>query len=258
MVIDGHVHVTQKGWAVFNPEQMRSEGVDCALAFTGEWLAACKTLDALRRSNEHLAQLRDSNAGALIPFATTHPKFGTEGAEELLRAIRDRGMAGVAFNPHQQSEGAWVGDFNLLTELGHGPIVEVLRELKAPVLFDCDYLAFYSSPAQLAELARRLPDSPIIMGHFGWMNMWPMCIDVATKQDNLFMGTSAAPPMAIRQAVCRVGAGRVIFGSDFPCDRPLTVQYELRKVRELGLPDSQEEAILGANLLKLGVRPQSL
>ncbi len=256
MIIDGHVHVTRSGWAAFDAQALRAQGVDCAVAYTGSFLSDAASLEAQRAMIDHLADLRDAQPDAIVPLATVHPKFGEDSAAELVRAIRVRHMAGAAFNPQQQNEGTYGRLFNVLLRLGRGPIFEALRELKVPILFDCDYIPEYSSPGQLAELARRLPDSPVIMGHFGWGNMCSMCIDVAAEQGNLYMATASAPPLAIRQAVKRLGAERVIYGSDWPCDEGRTVAYELRKVRELHLRPAEEEAILGGNLRRLGLAPR--
>lgn len=250
MIIDGHVHISEGSWSVNRQQQIHAEGVDAILCYTGSFRATEESMEVARNNNDFLANLRDSHPNIFLPFATVHPRFGQEAAQELARAIRERGMSGVAFNPQQQ-------DFNVLADLGHSEVLGTLRELAVPILFDCDYLPRYASPAQLAEFSRRVPGSPIILGHFGWANMWPMAIEVAARMDNLFLETPSAPLLAIKNAVARLGAERVIFGSDFPCSEGTTVAYELEKVRGLQLPASGEEAILGGNLQRILKLPAS-
>jgi predicted TIM-barrel fold metal-dependent hydrolase len=60
--------------------------------------------------------------------------------------------------------------------------------------------------------------------------------------------TASVPTLGIKQAVERLGAERVVFGTDFPCDNGNTVAYELAKIRALRLPAAQEGAVLGGNL----------
>lgn len=244
MIIDGHVHIAESWWPDDAFARLAEEGVDRVLGYSGVFPQTIDDAEVSRRNNDFLAGVRDADPDKVYPFATVHPRFGEAAAEELSRAAHELGMAGAAFNPQQQN-------FNVLIDLGHGPVLDALRELRKPILFDCDYLPYFSSPAQLAELSRRLPGIPIILGHFGWLNLWRMAIEVAQRNENLYLETPSAPPFAIREAVKRLGHERVIFGSDFPCDAGETVAYELMKIRELRLGDEAEEAVLGGNLERL-------
>ena len=252
MIIDGHVHVTLDGWAAFDAEKAHSLGLDACLCYSGAWADTGVSMELARAQNDNLARLR-SETGMVAPFGTVHPIWGEAAAQEMERCIRTLGFPGAAFNPHQAGYMLVRQHYNLKSNLFHSPIFEVLRDTRAPVVFDCDYLADYSSPAQLGEMARRLPDNPIIMGHSGWNAMWPMAIEVAARTDNLFFETASVPTGGIKLAVQRLGADRVIFGSDFPCDNGHTVAYELRKIRSLGLTPADEALVLGGNLWRMGI-----
>jgi predicted TIM-barrel fold metal-dependent hydrolase len=72
---------------------------------------------------------------------------------------------------------------------------------------------------------------------------------MAERHPNLYLETSAMPyPSKIAQAVQRVGAERVIFGSDGPGCNP---RLEVEKVRMLGLGRDAEGCILGGNATRL-------
>jgi predicted TIM-barrel fold metal-dependent hydrolase len=74
-------------------------------------------------------------------------------------------------------------------------------------------------------------------------------IDAATRLPNLYLETSAMPyPQLIAAAVERVGAARVIFGSDGPGCNPA---LELDKIRRLGFDGATEELVLGGNASRL-------
>ena len=60
----------------------------------------------------------------------------------------------------------------------------------------------------------------------------------------------------IREIIARHGAGRVVYGSDWPMTDPAA---EIAAIRALGLPSEDEAAILGDNLATLpGILPRPL
>jgi predicted TIM-barrel fold metal-dependent hydrolase len=60
--------------------------------------------------------------------------------------------------------------------------------------------------------------------------------------------TAGLDQARIRDIIARHGAGRVVYGSDWPMTDPAA---EIAAVRALGLPADQEAAILGGNLAAL-------
>ena len=78
-----------------------------------------------------------------------------------------------------------------------------------------------------------MPEATIVFGHMGAYFHGQDALAVAERCDNVVLETSACPyPELIGEAVRRVGAERVIFGSDGPGCPPA---IELEKVRRAGL-----------------------
>ena len=80
-------------------------------------------------------------------------------------------------------------------------------------------------------------------------------IAVAERYANIVLETSAVPyPDKIGEAVRRLGAERMIFGSDGPGCNPA---LEVEKVRLAGLSPEDERRVLAGNILRLleRVRP---
>jgi uncharacterized protein len=74
-------------------------------------------------------------------------------------------------------------------------------------------------------------------------------IAMAERYPNLYLETSAMPyPSKIAEVVERVGAERVVFGSNGPGCNPW---LEVEKVRMLGLGRDAEELILAGNAARL-------
>jgi len=133
------------------------------------------------------------------------------------------------------------------------PIMARAAELQVPVLHHAWYKATgfvfnESTPAQVATLARRHPDVTIIMAHLaggGWRG-------VRDVRDcpNVVVDTSGAQPHAglVEYAVEELGAGRVVFGSDWPI-RDFAVQRA--RVDGARLTAEQKALILGGTMERL-------
>jgi predicted TIM-barrel fold metal-dependent hydrolase len=112
-------------------------------------------------------------------------------------------------------------------------------------------------PWSVEELAALFPGNAVVMGHMGHGNIVYInaAIDIAERRPNVYLETSGMPMHAkIREAVERLGPGRVMYGSDAPFHHP---SVELLKVRLSGLPAETVDVITDqtARRLFLGGRP---
>jgi predicted TIM-barrel fold metal-dependent hydrolase len=74
-------------------------------------------------------------------------------------------------------------------------------------------------------------------------------IRVCEKYDNLLVDTSACPyPHKIKEAIERLGAHRVLFGSDGPGCNP---KLELQKIMRLGLSEDEQRLVLHDNIASI-------
>ena len=102
------------------------------------------------------------------------------------------------------------------------PIMERLSTLGAPVLYHAwynmtgSYIWHESTSADIANLARRFPQVPIIMAHLGGCRERGVLDIVDTP--NVLVDTSGSQPETnlVEYAVNQLGPQRVIYGSDWP------------------------------------------
>ena len=140
---------------------------------------------------------------------------------------------------------------------GNAGTVRLIRraaEYSAPTLVHCGDEPL-TTPLEIAEAARKVPDATIILGHMGGYFHVDDAIAVAERYANIVLETSAVPyPDKIGEAVRRLGAERMIFGSDGPGCNPA---LEVEKVRLAGLSPEDERRVLAGNILRLleRVRP---
>ncbi len=105
-----------------------------------------------------------------------------------------------------------------------------------------------STPAELAELARRFPAQKFICAHAG--GEWERGIRAVRAQQNILLETSGFDSTAgfIEMAVREVGAGRIVFGSHLPSR---SLGTELGKVVGADISEQDKRRILGENFRKL-------
>ena len=103
-----------------------------------------------------------------------------------------------------------------------------------------------STTADYAALARRRPGTNFILGHMGFGPGDADAIDAAAELDNLYLETSLGNFLILREALARLGPGKLIFGSEFPLGHP---KAEMENVRLLD--PACHDAVLGGNILRL-------
>lgn len=133
------------------------------------------------------------------------------------------------------------------------PIMALAAEHRLSVLHHAWYKATEfvyneSTPAELAQLARRHPTVNIVMAHLGGGGHRGV-IDVRDCP-NVVVDTSGAQPHAglIEFAVSQLGPDRVVFGSDWPI-RDFAVQRA--KVDGARIDESTRAKILGGTMARL-------
>ncbi len=239
-IIDSHAHVDEYeafGW--FDPpeamiELMDEAGIEKAVVMTYADAPVLKP-DALRYLHDACRKYPDR----LIPYARINPHAA--GAAALLEeAIVDLGMKGLKI--HQES---------VTAAAHHGSIVRLVKkaaEFDAPVLFHSGDEPL-SLPQQFTRLAEEAPEATIILAHMGGYHHNEDAIRLCERYDNLLVDTSACPyPRKIKEAIERLGAHRVLFGSDGPGCNP---KLELQKVTRLGLPEDELRLVLHDNVASL-------
>ena len=236
-IIDAHAHVDdqdQIGY-VHTAEALLAEmdvaGVDVAVIMT--------MTDAPAVSDhgvELIHEVIGRFPGRFEAYVRVHPFYGDEAERLVVRAIRDLRFSGLKLHP--------------VTTLAHPaqePTLRLIRaaaRLGAPTMIHCGDEPL-TTPLELEQVALRVPEATIVLGHMGGYNHGADAIEVAERQPNVLLETSASPdPGRIGEAVRRLGAERVIFASDAPgCSQAL----ELAKVQAVRLSPRDERRVLFDN-----------
>jgi uncharacterized protein len=164
---------------------------------------------------------------------------------EVERCLGELAMHGLKFHP-------WLQGFSPL-ESFMDPICEVAATHASPVLFH-DGTPPYSTPTQIAYLARRHPTVPFVLGHGGLTDLWREAIAAVTETENLYICMCGSSVPVMREIVKTCPVERIVVGTDAGLgSRPIQpyVRTRLRMLEELNLSPELQSAIFEANARRL-------
>ncbi len=180
---------------------------------------------------DHQAYIRPFIEAGTISGIKLHPIVGRYACGELYFRMKD--VVQLA-EEH---------DLPVMIHTGHIPVGNLSR------LDGC------TEAQALEPLLKAFPRVKFILAHIGWES-WRQIIKLALRYPNVYVETSWQPAKIIRRSVDRLGAGRVLFGSDFPL---FNQKLALQQVQEaLSAREFVEVASINAlRLLKIN-RPSQL
>jgi len=243
MVIDSHAHLKHGDAAhtEYLPEQiiatMDAAGIDKAAVF-----AICTTPE---RAIEMARAAAEKFPARLITYAYGLPSYTGNVLRMIEKAVRDYGFKGIKIHAGECTLSDYVSD----------PIFALAGELGVPCLVDCT-----GQCAAMERPAAKFPKTRIIVAHLGQylatdVRVIDNFIAMAERHPNVLLDVSGVvQTWKIREAVQRIGAARIIWGTDGPHPCPDTATFardELSKVRALRLAPADEEAVLGGSIARL-------
>jgi predicted TIM-barrel fold metal-dependent hydrolase len=256
MIVDSHVHLItsvtgyyayKKSAGAFDSQIWDAERIVRLLDEVGFDRCFLLTLAGLygfndrRGANDEIAAAVRRFPDRFIGLATNWPNEDPEGAaQELLRCL-DLGLRGVKYHP-------WLQSFPANSAHLY-PTLEITSKYRLPVLFHTGTPP-YSQPFQVMEQARRFPETPFIIGHFGKL-LFLDAVRSAELCSNVYLETSGAQVADLAFALERIPAERILFGTDLPVGGPAAGRWNLAKLESAPLSSAQRRLILGENAMRL-------
>ena len=252
-VLDVHVHPI----ACFSPhavespvedarrlaETARRAGVARACLFSLDRGSPYRPTPAqCRAANDWALRMRDAAPEFFLPFCYVSPEHPEAAVAEIDRCVGEEGMVGIKL---------WVA--RRATDPGLDPILERAVALDVPALQHAWYkttgnLAGESTPADVADLARRHPRARILMAHLNGAGLRGLAAIAGCR--NVCVDTSGGDPEAgiVEAAVAALGPARVLYGSDAPIRH---FGVSVAKVMGTDLPDTVKRDLLWNNTARL-------
>lgn len=195
-----------------------------------------------RRQNDQVLNVLKRWPNRVLGFAYLNASYPDESLAEIERCIHEGPMVGVKL---------WVGRRCSTEDID--PVIRRCGELNA-LVFQHTFLKVTgnlpgeSTPQDIAELAARHPEVPLICGHTG--ADWTLGICSVRQFANVSVGISGSDPAAgfVEMAVRELGAQRVLYGSDIG---GRSFASQLAKVYGAEITADQRSLILGGNLRRM-------
>jgi hypothetical protein len=246
VVIDGHTHFAGPGRG-FPPNTvedllhaMDRNGIDANVACAPySSIGEDRTYDDV---NRFIADSMKAAPGRIIGFIRVNPHLQDHALRSIRVGVKEQGFKGVKFHPRNEA-------FAINSEELSFPLADMAAKLGVPILIhtgDPDTYGF-AQPTLVGDLADAFPDLTLIIGHMG-KRLFEDAILVARWFENIILETSFRNIRDITRAVKRVGAERVVYGSDMPFGVP---EIEMMKVRMSDTTAEEKEMVLGANMARI-------
>jgi len=254
MVIDADVHISpfDLGNSISADELLRRmdrSNIEKSLT----WLQPSYFPD-ITAGNRYVFQATRDHPDRILGFGWTDPHYGiSQAIEEAKRCVEEYGFYGVKFNGAQNYYYIDSEDLAL-------PVIDVVAQMKTILAFHIGADAFDAThPYRLAKIARRHPETPILMVHMGGVGFHDIthaAIEVGQEHPNITLIGSAVRAIKILSAIKTLGADRVCFGSDTPFALMHVELAMYKALMEDELTPGKQSKVMGGNiarLFKLGI-----
>ena len=216
--------------------------------------------DKVRRHNEWACEI-GRQYKELIPFIGIQPLLGALGLAEEVTVRSREGAKGVKIHP---------GIFEFFpNDKQLWPFYEKCQELGMPIITDTGPFRYipegggeYGQPIHFAEVLRDFPRLILILAHLG-SAFWDERVELANQFPNVYFDTAQgfSTPMSIAthgyrglseldagRIIHKIGAERVMFGSDAPNHDPIT---QVEEILGLDLTEEEKQMVLAGNAKRI-------
>jgi predicted TIM-barrel fold metal-dependent hydrolase len=241
MILDSHAHVdVEPAYGMYDTAEKLVRRMDQAgvakAAISGYRNTPGRSADA----HAYIVQAVQQYPDRLVGYARIDPWYGDASIKAFEHAILELGLRGLKLHPATYM----LYPFDELTVR----LVRRAGELGVPVLFHSGDENM-CLPFQLDRMIVQCPDTTVILAHLGGYFAFEAAMQVAERRANVLVDTSEMPfPDRVRRAVDRLGARKVLFGTDAPC---CDIRLELQKIELAHLSPEESRWVLGENFARL-------
>jgi len=197
----------------------------------------------MEAANAEMVKVIRPHSDRLVGAARVDP-WQPAACDMLLRGLESQGLRALYLDPWQESFRIHMDRLDPLMQMaqGHG----------VPVLVAAGY-PWVSESLQVAGLAKRWPQVPIVMSNGGQLNISGLGQSDATlalrQASNLYIDTAGVYRQDfIERTITEFGPERVLFASGAPI---FDQRYEIRRAEEVNADIPARRALLGGNALRL-------
>jgi uncharacterized protein len=251
MIIDAHAHLKHGGEPYREYTAAQIIGCMDAVGIAKSVVFAMSTTAV--HAIEMAAEAAAKHPGRLIPYAYGLPSYERSVLPDIRRAVSELGFKGIKLH---------IGECSLAEHVSE-PALDLAGELGVPCLID-----FGGQLRACQSCLEHHPRTTFLIAHLGRYlsqdeEQIERFLQLAEQHDNAYLDCSGvALTHMIAKAVRRLGAERVIWGTDGPhtwqdgdhYQAESLAEYardEIDKVRNLDLTPGEKAAVLGGSIAAL-------
>jgi len=248
MIIDFHAHVSLEAFGSVTrlQKEYQRAGIDLGVLVPGGMIDVRRMTKYVTGEivAEHPVPRNDlvetivAKGRQFAGFFCADPHQGRAVVDDFERALT-RGFSGLKLAPI-------VHRFSFSSPVV-GALLDVAERIGCPVYAHTVFSAA-ASTRKFGYLASQHPTIPFVIGHMGFGPADAEAVELAVAHDNVFLETSGASFVILEEALRAAGAGKLIFGSEFPMQNP---SVEMRKIELLNVTSTAMACVLGGNAAAL-------
>lgn len=247
VVIDCHTHMGP--WFNFSiPKDPWAEGMITAMDTCGIQTVLCSPHVGLvtdyQWGNRIIADIVNRYPDRFAGYCAVNPNYPVAEIEaELERYLVNGPLRGIKIHPSTHQYPADGPNYR--------PVWAFANEYRLPVLVHTWESAYECNPLMFVSIGKAFPHVPILLGHSGGpAKGMDQAVEAAAQWEHLYLDLTGSmlPRGMLEVLVQRVGADRVLFGTDIPF---VDCRSKLGYVAFARIPDEDKRKILGLNTKRL-------
>jgi predicted TIM-barrel fold metal-dependent hydrolase len=188
--------------------------------------------------NAYVAEVMQAHSDRIIGFGQVNPRL-PDAVEDLGR-LAAAGLRGLKLHPTMH--GYHFADHGLLDPIfdacRHHGLIVLVNTLDDP----------FCAPLAVEEISRGFPGVPVLLAHMGTVWNVAEALLVAERNDQIYLETSSTQLLEVKMAYARVGAEKIVMGSDWPGSDFVLERHKIARA----IPDAADRALVeGGNLSRL-------
>lgn len=241
-MIDAHIHLNRFNLYPGTLEEGDRLGIKLFVCSAVTNLGYYPDYETITKANDALHAVMQRHPDRVAGYCYVNPRHGIQALSNFRRRVEDQGMIGLKL---------WVS--TLCDDPLVYPFIEQAIEYRAPILIHAwrktvGQMPYETTAIHVANLAERYPEARIIMAHMS--GQVESSMNIIEPYENVVTDTSGSPigGAEVSIAVKRLGAERVIFGSDL---YGACLASNIGKVMGAGLTQEEFGLVMGGNMERL-------
>lgn len=235
-IVDSHFHIG--GCRVFDLNVTEEDVIDVLKNYGFSSLILQPFPGAFPQPPEHVLnkiyELSNKYEGRIYGIVSINPHVvePDEWKSQVRKYIKDCGFVGIKLHT--------IGHAINLMSQDAAMIFKEANELNVPLMVHTGLGQPFASPSHILYYAEEYPDLKIVLAHAGFIFSAVDALLMAKKYKNIYLETSWSTREDIQLFIEKIGANKVMFGTDLPSNIPI----ELAKVNAMNMTDDQRDWFL--------------